>query len=535
MSNTSNKVEQQIAKLRSVLSTNPNRPKPKALARLSYLLAEEAKTCAFNNDGGVDIQKINAEKSSEVNDTKQKLGTEAYELAKQSIEIDPLQSNVIGYGALSISSPKFEERMWALEQIVSLTEPNSDLNEASTKSVNAIVPRAVSLVRLLLEPRDEEALELNGVRQSSSKHPTRREWDNKEKKLYQKSKESLELASSLLTSNTSGNTTVSSNSTISEQVSFLAKSHYRLGMTFRKMIPEEKHRSSSIHHFTQAIEILPKHHSMARKCAFWLATFGSSGEGCNNVDSYRMEMDCCPEEYIVSLYSTFASNFDDLLVKKLKYETPTKLRKVVDQVVQEKNYPVMNSNQPVFQQCVDLGCGTGLSGLAFQDCTSKLYGVDLSPEMIEKANLRDVYDELVVGNVESIFSNSKIFPTIPIAPSSSSLEDTQRIDLVLACDVFVYIGDLKPIFTKVRQQLHEQHGLFAFSTEYLSEEDAKVAGEGNEKPFLLQTCARFAHTVKYLEALAKEMNFEIYSLSQTVIRQNQGKDVKGILAVLGCC
>ena len=59
---TSIKVEHQIAKLRSVLSTNPNQPKPKALARLSYLLAEEAK--AFNDDGA-DYEKINKENISE--------------------------------------------------------------------------------------------------------------------------------------------------------------------------------------------------------------------------------------------------------------------------------------------------------------------------------------------------------------------------------------------------------------------------------------------------------------------------------------
>ena len=38
---------------------------------------------------------------------------------------------------------------------------------------------------------------------------------------------------------------------------------------------------------------------------------------------------------------------------------------------------------------LDLGCGTGLAGVAFSDMAARLDGIDLSPAMIEKARARE--------------------------------------------------------------------------------------------------------------------------------------------------
>jgi len=43
-------------------------------------------------------------------------------------------------------------------------------------------------------------------------------------------------------------------------------------------------------------------------------------------------------------------------------------------------------------QVLDLGCGTGLVGQALWDRGfRKIWGVDISPEMIELASFKDVY------------------------------------------------------------------------------------------------------------------------------------------------
>ncbi len=48
---------------------------------------------------------------------------------------------------------------------------------------------------------------------------------------------------------------------------------------------------------------------------------------------------------------------------------------------------------------LDAGCGTGLCGPIFRNISGSMIGVDLSPEMVEKARERKVYDELEVADI----------------------------------------------------------------------------------------------------------------------------------------
>ena len=98
-------------------------------------------------------------------------------------------------------------------------------------------------------------------------------------------------------------------------------------------------------------------------------------------------------------------------------------------------------------------------------------------------------------------------------------------DLVFACDVFVYIGDLESVFASTRRSLITG-GLFAFSTEFLEE------AQGEEQGFMLHRSARFAHKRSYIETLAVKYAFNILAIKTRPIRKNEGKDVRGILVVL---
>ena len=93
---------------------------------------------------------------------------------------------------------------------------------------------------------------------------------------------------------------------------------------------------------------------------------------------------------------------------------------------------------------LDLGCGTGLAGLLFKPCAARLTGIDLSPAMIEKARARDVYDSLIVGDIETALIG--------------------EYDLILAADTLVYLGDLRPVFAAVADHL-APGGFFLFTTE----------------------------------------------------------------------
>jgi predicted TPR repeat methyltransferase len=401
----------------------------------------------------------------------------------------------------------------------------------SPASLEHVVASSGALVRLLVEPREELERIENTTYGATKNNPMRRDFNKQEKDVYQQICSSLDQAWNMVKTKTNddasppqGENKVPPTMLSGTTVQYLQKIEYRLGIFFRKMKPSSVHVPSSRRHFHAAVMgTLPlKNQNVSDKARFWLATLHSDGQDENttlDTSAVSLNIDRCPEEYIISLYSSFASRFDELLVTKLSYQTPTILRRLVDGVV--KNAP---SSQPWAMRAADLGCGTGLSGLAFRPCVKEyIVGVDLSPEMIERARERGCYDELVVGDVECVFKDDS---------SESSSHNT--FDLVLACDVFVYIGDLHSIFHSVAKALTPRKGIFCFSTEYLANDDPRLGNNkaSSDRGYILHSCARFAHKQSYVEGLAKEFHFNILALKICPIRKNEGKDVIGMLVVL---
>jgi predicted TPR repeat methyltransferase len=153
----------------------------------------------------------------------------------------------------------------------------------------------------------------------------------------------------------------------------------------------------------------------------------------------------------------------------------------------------------------DLGCGTGLFGPQLRPLARALTGIDLSPNMLKKAEQRRLYDRLICGDIAEFLETQ-----------------SDAFDLVVAADVFVYIGDLARVFRGVRGALRDA-GLFGFSVEATDEGD-----------FILRTTLRYAHSVAYLEKLARDHRFILEKVEARVIRQENEVDVNGYLAVMRC-
>jgi predicted TPR repeat methyltransferase len=103
-------------------------------------------------------------------------------------------------------------------------------------------------------------------------------------------------------------------------------------------------------------------------------------------------------------------------------------------------------------------------------------------------------------------------------------------DLIVACDVFCYFGDLLAVFSAARQSLQlnaqsssSNQGYFGFSTE---------ASQDENQGYTLHECARFAHSESYLRRLATEQGMQVVKLRKDNLRKNQGKGVLGILAIM---
>lgn len=199
-----------------------------------------------------------------------------------------------------------------------------------------------------------------------------------------------------------------------------------------------------------------------------------------------------PASYVRTLFDSYADAFDSDLVEKLGYHVPEMMLEAVLSAAPGRKFDIL-----------DLGCGTGLCGEQFRPHASHLAGVDLSPAMLAKAAARGIYDRLVTGDIlEAIRGQENCF------------------DLILAGDVFVYVGSLDDVFPSAALALR-RGGLIAFSLE-------RHDGAG----FVLHSKIRFAHSLAYIRKLAQAHGFSELVASEIAVRKSGADPVAGWLVVL---
>ncbi len=193
--------------------------------------------------------------------------------------------------------------------------------------------------------------------------------------------------------------------------------------------------------------------------------------------------------YVRQLFDQFSTDYDARMLGQLGYGAPGILRRLADLVIPDRgrSYSVL-----------DLGCGTGLAGLAFEGIASTLDGVDLSPAMIGKARARGIYRDLRVADLET------------------ALEDFGReYELLLAADTLVYLGNLERVFAGARRAL-SSGGSILFTVE-------KKDGGG----FELGPKRRWRHSESYLRDVAARGKFEIVGFLECHPRTESGVPVEG--------
>jgi predicted TPR repeat methyltransferase len=249
-----------------------------------------------------------------------------------------------------------------------------------------------------------------------------------------------------------------------------------------------------------------------------------------------------PPEYVASLFDDYAERFEEHLVQQLHYNTPALVAEEIKQVVQSEKLEISE-----WRRCADLGAGTGLMGppLRTLGFRGRLEGVDLSERMliqaIKKGGRGVGYDRLLCGDLLEIFTPISESDTTAAADSPLvSVERSiapQRIEvpscvdsyfqLVVAADVFVYIGDLEPTFQRVARWL-SPGGVFAFSTESLDDGQAVEAAQG----FRLTESGRYVHAPKHIRKLGEAEGLISRSCQSVVLRMNGGKPVRGHVHVM---
>lgn len=187
-------------------------------------------------------------------------------------------------------------------------------------------------------------------------------------------------------------------------------------------------------------------------------------------------INCADEEYVKELFDNYANDYDDH-GKKLLYAAPRIIRQELGNLykveyAKEGKPTEMSLTTPVAEvadACVhdghdhshnhghglgvdgscssytsfvnqtldvlDLGCGTGQVGAWLKDYARSLVGVDLSRAMLEAAKRKGLYTSLYNGRLETYLAEAQ--------------KNSEQYDLVVAADVFAYLGDVQDVIQQV--------------------------------------------------------------------------------------
>ncbi|MBX9930466.1 MAG: methyltransferase domain-containing protein [Methylobacterium sp.] len=199
--------------------------------------------------------------------------------------------------------------------------------------------------------------------------------------------------------------------------------------------------------------------------------------------------------YVRALFDGYAPRFERHLVGDLAYRGPAIVIDALDRVA---------GAAARFATVFDLGCGTGLMGEALTGRSQNLVGVDLSPAMLVRAEKSGHYRRLVAGDLR----------TFLIA------EPEGIADLVVAADVFIYLGDLVPIFAAIATTLKPE-GFCAFTVQSHEGDDVVLGEDG-----------RYAHGDAFLRQAATACGLAVRLFEEAAVRRERGAAVPGRVVVL---
>lgn len=199
-----------------------------------------------------------------------------------------------------------------------------------------------------------------------------------------------------------------------------------------------------------------------------------------------------PEPYIREVFDDFSDHYESKLTEKLHYNLPSQLLKFI----------LSSTSKSRFLSLLDLGCGTGLVGNQFRPHCNLLTGVDLSGRMLELAEEKNIYDALHREELYTFLSQGS----------------STGYDILIAADVFPYIGDLEHLFA-LAYRASSADAVFAFSVE---------VEQIDELPKLQQS-GRFAHSDSYIRGISTKAGWQISADEHLQLRMEKDGWIDGCI------
>ncbi len=263
-----------------------------------------------------------------------------------------------------------------------------------------------------------------------------------------------------------------------------AHSHHNLATIYLHLNEKEK----ALQHYQKALVLEPNN---------------QTAQHMVDALSSKTNVEGAPTEYTRALFDQYAYSYETQVKGQLQYRVPQLLREAVGPFIKQTDELLIG---------LDLGCGTGLCAPLFADIIGKLIGVDVSPNMVEVARTHGGYYKLYVTDILSFLERY-----------------SEKADLIIAADVFVYFGSLENVFRACQRTL-KQNALFSFSIELLTPEEAEH--DPSNPDFQLRSTGRYAHRPDYIQSLCKTMAFKIDVERTENIRYQEDRPVVGCIYVI---
>jgi predicted TPR repeat methyltransferase len=291
----------------------------------------------------------------------------------------------------------------------------------------------------------------------------------------------------------------------------MADAHLNLG----KALEALDRMSEALTAYRQAVFLRPFHFDSYRRLGSALYGWGRIDEAA---DLYRKWLALDPDnplarhllsactglevaarasdECVRNIFEGFADSFDQIL-ENLQYRAPALVAEAAADL----------SGAPEGRlDILDAGCGTGLCGEHVKRFARRLVGVDLSLEMLKRAGVRKLYDELILGELTAFVG------AVPAA-----------WDLVVSADTLVYFGDLAPVMAAALRGLR-RGGHLAFTLERAEEAEAPQG-------FRINPHGRYSHTEAYVRQVVSAAGLEPRRVTHVHLRLELKKPVEGLLVV----